>query len=219
MKLIRYHDVILNLLVEHLQTSSVCLPNVPIGASWSMSGGSRGKVDVLAIKKCYREPDITIYEVKGSKNDLMQDIRSEKFRKYYPHCNRLVFAYPYGMVSDDVIPSDCGIITWNKDKKSWHTKRRGVSKKPDIDIEMMLSVLMSVDARYTKRAERLDREQAVFKRMLSKFMKLTGLKTVVGRDLEDSIGGLKYEIEEMCCLQAGLKAYKKEKRDRGYGQI
>jgi hypothetical protein len=64
-----------------------------------------------------------------------------------PYCHRLVFAVPLGMKVDD-IPHDCGICTYNPEKKTWNFFRRGeVNRTPQFDLETLLAVLYAMDKR------------------------------------------------------------------------
>lgn len=148
------HDELLMNLADSLDGSRIVMTDIPPGSSWL---SHRGYIDVISFAPHYRKPDICVYEIKVSRADLFRDIKSEKWRKYQPHCHRMVFAFPYGMATLDEIPPECGIITYNHDKKSWHNARHGiVNKDPQFDLEMLMGMLLSYDTRMKKERNKVE---------------------------------------------------------------
>ena len=69
---------------------NVVISEVPLGSKTIQS--SVGVPDLFVMRKSYRKPDIRIYEVKRTIGDLATDIRSQKYQRYEPYCDRLYFA-------------------------------------------------------------------------------------------------------------------------------
>ena len=203
------HEELILSLAETLSGSNVVIPNVHLGASWTLSGGGRGIVDLLAFKFKYKKPDITIYEIKSSRADLRGDLKREKYRKYMPHCHRLVFAVPLGMKVDD-IPDDCGICTYNPEKKTWHFKRRGkVNPEPQFDLETLLAVLYAMD----KRDVVLKQHQIASSLLDGKIMQWLDIKKAFGKKVADIISEHRY-MENDLRLVKGSNQMLREAKDR-----
>ena len=84
-----------------------------IGAAWmaQYSGQGLPKPDVFTIQKTFARRAIAAYEVKATKADFQSDIRSGKWSKYLPYCNRFYFATPRGLVTKAEIPPEAGWLT------------------------------------------------------------------------------------------------------------
>lgn len=70
-----------------------------------------GRADVYAFRPWGSFRDQTVYEVKVSRSDFWNDVNKGKYRKYLPHCHRLFFVVPAGLVKKAEVPEGCGLIT------------------------------------------------------------------------------------------------------------
>jgi len=110
-----------------------------IGSRW-MTGGRMGIPDVMTIECSFTKPHITIYEVKAERSDFLSDIRSGKWQRYLPICNRLIFATPAGLVKRDEIPPETGLLV--KGEKSWSSVKAAPTRGPiEIEESMWLALL------------------------------------------------------------------------------
>lgn len=139
------HDELANNLANTLTINNhIVFEKVGLGAAWSNFNNRRGIVDVISFRPSHMKPDITVYEVKVSRADLMRDIETEKYKKYMNHCGRLVFAFPCEIAKAKEIPNDCGVATFNSDKKTWHFARRGNENMSYVfDNDMFMTLLIS----------------------------------------------------------------------------
>lgn len=85
--------------------------------------------DLIAIKKSFTSFHITIYEVKANRPDFLQEMRSEKWRKYLPHCNQFYFAIQRNVADIKEIPPEAGIMFYHND--FWRRRREGAWRKLD----------------------------------------------------------------------------------------
>jgi hypothetical protein len=98
------------------------------------------RADVVTVRPSYVNFQVNIYEVKVSRADFLQDSKSKKWQKYIPHCHKIYFAAPKGLLSKSEIPIGCGLIVRNN--KSWHVVKRAVDNGTvDIPYETMMSML------------------------------------------------------------------------------
>lgn len=152
------HDELAHMLAERLEENGrIVLEKVNLGGVWSrMGSNTRGIVDVIAFAPHFNNPDITVYEIKVGRADFRSDIITDKWKKYQKFCNRVVFAFPYGLIEKEEIPEDAGMVTWNQDKKTWHFAKRGnTNPKPEFDFEMLMALLLSWDKKMKRKEARI----------------------------------------------------------------
>jgi hypothetical protein len=139
------HDELANNLANTLTLNNrIVFEKVGLGPAWVVHDNRRGIVDVISFRPSHTVPDITIYEVKVSRGDLFGDINSGKYKKYLNHCWRLVFAFPCEIAKACEIPKECGVATYNRDKKTWHFQRRGFENyEYRFDNDMFMTLLIS----------------------------------------------------------------------------
>lgn len=102
--------------------SDIFLTEVKTDSTWV---GRPQRCDAVAVKPSWTNPCITIYEVKVSRNDFMQD---EKYVGYLPLCHRFYFAAPLGIIKPDELREDIGLITYNPDTGGLRTVRKALYK-------------------------------------------------------------------------------------------
>ncbi len=89
--------------------------DVPLGSVWfAPYGEGVPRADLVEIKPSYTRFCVSIYEVKVSRADFLSDIKSGKWRGYLPHCHRIYFATPAGLVDKKEIPYESTINQINK---------------------------------------------------------------------------------------------------------
>lgn len=114
--------------------------DVPLGSvSLAPYGEGVPRADLVEIKPSYTRFCVSIYEVKVSRADFLSDIKSGKWRGYLPHCHRIYFATPTGLVNKKEIPEEAGWIV--RGKCGWNTLKAAPARKVEIPKETLLSLL------------------------------------------------------------------------------
>lgn len=103
----------------------VVAEEIAIEGSW----GDHGRLDVVLFRALngYRKIIIEGYEVKATRSDFLSDVRSEKWRRYLPRLTRFNFAAPIGVIKEDELPPEAGLVeqgTTRDGKVYWHRVRR-----------------------------------------------------------------------------------------------
>lgn len=128
-------DIILRHLAKR-HTKDVFITEVKNGPTWF---ASHLRLDAVAIKKSWRHPCFTAYEVKVDRNDFLRD---EKWPLYRQYCHRLFFACPDGLIAPEELPEDIGLIYYDPEKDSLHTKRQALFRDIEIPWEMLYYIIM-----------------------------------------------------------------------------
>lgn len=111
---------------------------VPLGSVWLNKKGL-GIADVLTVKPSYNNFLLDVFECKVTRSDLMNDIKTEKYKKYLDHCNRFYYACVDGIVKKEDIPDECGLIV-RKDN-TWYTAKAAKVRNVDIPKHTLLSMI------------------------------------------------------------------------------
>lgn len=98
------------------------------------------RFDAISIKKSWTKPCITGYEVKVSRNDFLHD---DKYIHYKNYCNRLYMVCPKGLIQQEEIPDDIGLIYYNTEKKTLFTKRMAHLRDIEINASLLYYILIS----------------------------------------------------------------------------
>jgi len=114
---------------------------IPLGSVWANYYRKNGVpiADVLTVRPSYTKFNIDIFECKVSRGDLLNDIRSEKYKKYLPYCNRFYFVVPRGLTDKEEIPEECGLIL--KSERSFYTRKSAIARYPELNIEMLMALI------------------------------------------------------------------------------
>ncbi len=106
------------------------------GDSWAS-----GRVDVVAVKPHrYAQRDIRAYECKSSRRDFMQDVGSDKWRRYLLVFPRVYFAVPSGLVTKAEVPEEAGLIV--RGDKGWTTVKAARGHiPPNLSVNSILALL------------------------------------------------------------------------------
>lgn len=159
------HDELLYCLENHLNESgNIAIPNMCLGSRWVKSASTTpGIADIVCFRPHYNRKETRIFEIKVSRSDLFADIRAEKWKKYLPYCEYVVFAFPRGMARLDEIPIEAGVWTYNADKKTWSASRRGLHSDPSYGNDFWFAALLGQKTRVDKRIAQIDAEQDLIK--------------------------------------------------------
>lgn len=125
---------------------------VPLGSVW-LNYGAIGQADVITIKPSYNRFNLDIYEVKVQRSDFLQDVKSGKYKKYLPHCNRLYFAVLEGVATKEEMPDDVGLLI--KKEKTWYTAKAAKKREIEHTKEMLMALAFSNGRVYQKRRKDL----------------------------------------------------------------
>lgn len=111
-----------------------------LGAWWDSTPSNPTPVpDVYAMKKSYANHQATAYELKVSRGDYLRDVNNGKYQRYLPHCTRLLFAVPAGLVKKDEVPAECGLIV--RGPKGWAVQKTAPARKWTPDTGVLLSLI------------------------------------------------------------------------------
>ncbi|WP_438717047.1 MmcB family DNA repair protein [Enterococcus sp. AZ109] len=102
--------------------------------------GSNVRMDAVAIKKSWSQPNIIGYEIKVSRADFEQD---HKWPKYYEQCHTFSFVCPRGLIQPEELPGDVGLIWFNPDKGTLYTKRKAKYRTIDLHAGLLLYIIMN----------------------------------------------------------------------------
>lgn len=210
------HEKLLEDLTTKFDPSNTVIIKEPNLGSAFKQRGHVPKPDLVVMNKAYK-PNITIYEVKATRSDLLHDTKSLKWEKYLPFADRLYFALAPGVVWEDVLGNQpVGIM--QRGANGWRTVR-SAPKNPHRQVfpeEVWLSLIFKItDDRKQKqsRVERLEHEkEALLRNDLkvlagSKIKELRELAVQINSDTEK----IKYakqdaRAEIFAELQTQLKA-------------
>lgn len=98
------------------------------------------RLDAVAIKKSWKKPCITGYEVKVDRQDFLRD---EKWPGYRQYCHRFYFSCPVGLIALEELPDDIGLIYYNPDKDCISTKRTALFREIEIPWDMLYYLVVS----------------------------------------------------------------------------
>lgn len=98
------------------------------------------KLDALAFKKSWAHPAIIGYEIKVDRSDFMRD---NKWPTYLSLCNQFSFVCPTGLIAPEELPQEVGLIYYNPEKCTLHTKRKAMHRLIDEPINMYKYIIMS----------------------------------------------------------------------------
>jgi len=120
------------------QVRDAFFTEVKNGSSWFSDHLLR--LDAIAIKKSWKNPCITGYEVKVDRQDFLRD---DKWPGYLKYCHRFSFACPVGLIKPDELPEDVGLIYYNPEKDCISTKRKAAFRVIEIPWEMLYYLVIS----------------------------------------------------------------------------
>lgn len=193
-------------LADHLRAGGwVTFTEMPLGSVFEHDG-RLPRADVLAFKKSYVQPLVSIYEVKISAQDAYRDIDTGKWEKYLPYCQRFFYAMPGGLLRDKDVPTTCGLMV--KGENGWMVRRAPKARPFPLDGNMLLACLFRGYEWYTgdkRREERL--------RMLELHRPITRRRAKeLGHKLGVLIANPSGDLEEAARLKEVAEAYLGEEK-------
>jgi hypothetical protein len=84
------------------------------------------RADLLAMRRKMTHGPMLIVEIKTSRNDLLNDLRKEKWRGYL-NDGAVTFAFPAGLADPSEIPTEAGVIIRIAQGWSWRRSPRWTS--------------------------------------------------------------------------------------------
>ena len=131
--------------------------NVTLGSVYQrrfdkIGSGCPPRADVVSIHPSYNKFCITIYEIKENRADFQSDIRSDKWKKYLPFCNRFYFAVKEGVTQKGEIPSGVGLIMYREDEKRWSFKKSAKRRELTQDEQFIYMLQSLIFHRQTSRS-------------------------------------------------------------------
>lgn len=97
-------------------------------------------MDALAMRKSWANPCISAYEIKVSRSDFQKD---QKWPGYLKYCNQFSFVCPKGLIDQDELPAEVGLIYYNPEKQTLYTKRKAKHRLIDPPVDLYIYLLMS----------------------------------------------------------------------------
>jgi hypothetical protein len=132
------HQLVRALELRHRDRDDFFLTEVKSGPTWF--DNNMIKLDALAIKKSWKTPLFTGYEIKVSRQDFLND---RKWPGYLKYCHEFSFVCPTGLIQPEELPKEVGLVYFNPDRETLYTKRKAVYRTIDIPPEMLMYIIMS----------------------------------------------------------------------------
>ncbi len=134
-------------LAEHLRGSGwltfteIEVPGTEASYGRERGSTTSGRVDVAALKPgAYSRKDLRAYEVKVSRSDFLNDVNSQKYKRYLQVFHRVYFAVPKGLVTKDELPDGVGLIT--RSEKGWHVLKAAKGHEPThLSVDSILALM------------------------------------------------------------------------------
>ena len=129
-----------------------------LGSWWASTPSAPTPVpDVYAMKKSYANHQATAYELKTSRSDFLRDVNGGKYQRYLPHCTRLLFAVPAGLVKPDEVPAECGLIV--RGPKGWAVQKTARAREWKPEVTVLLSLIFRGQEQEKEGRDLRDRER------------------------------------------------------------
>lgn len=119
------------------------------------AGWTEARIDCLAVRAWSGMPkghERVAIEIKVSKADYASEMKSGKWQHFYRLCHRFAFAVPYGLISVDDVPAECGLIEITGSGARW--TRQAPRHEPE---DLPEGVFAEVVRRLSRHEERLRR--------------------------------------------------------------
>lgn len=158
-------------------------------------GGSPAIADVMFLRGSFSKPYWFIYECKVTRSDFLSDVRSEKYKKYFPFCNYFAFACPTGLIKQDEIPADCG-LTYISPDGNCRAVKVGRWRPIDLDALTMKALCLRIVFKIH------DRKEAK-RRLFSQIVPVEDVKLEHRR--REYADLIRYKADEISNLKAVLK--------------
>lgn len=116
----------------------VFLTNVKNGRSWD--NDNLLIMDALAIRRSWRKPCFTGYEIKVDRSDFLRD---QKWPGYLEFCHEFYFVCPVGLIQPEELPSEVGLIYYNPEKDCILTRRKALYRPVEIPYDLLMYLVMT----------------------------------------------------------------------------
>lgn len=182
---IPHSDLIDKLVENRLAMHFIVFAEVGIGSRWLQ----RNKLpvpDVMTLRYSYTRPDITIYDIKNSRQDFSQDVNKAKYKRYLTFCDRFYFAVSIGLLRKNEVPEDAGLIVYNSEKNTWSVVKSSPRYVAELDRIDWQSLMMAKYA--TERRARRLKDRIVWKENLSVADKVKNLSCEIELKLREVEG-------------------------------
>lgn len=126
---------------RHASRGDFFMTQVKSGPTWAARRGELLVFDALAVRRSWSRPCVTIYEIKTSRQDFLND---EKWPRYREYCNRFYFACPAGLISPDELSPGIGLVAYDPaGKNPLRTVRMAVMADTPIPPQMFMHIVIS----------------------------------------------------------------------------
>lgn len=116
----------------------VFLTNVKNGRSWDSD--NLLIMDALAIRRSWKKPCFTGYEIKVDRSDFLRD---QKWPGYLKFCHEFYFVCPAGLIQPEELPNEVGLIYYNIEKDCLLTKRKALYRQVEIPADLLMYLVMN----------------------------------------------------------------------------
>jgi chaperonin cofactor prefoldin len=111
------------------------LTEVKTGSTWF---DKFYKIDAMAMAKSWRNPKVTMYEIKVNRNDFLRD---QKYQNYFAFCHEFYFACIPDLIQRDEIDAHAGLIY--STGKSNRIIKKALYREQQIPSEIFQYIIMN----------------------------------------------------------------------------
>jgi hypothetical protein len=185
----------------------VFLTNVKNGRSWDSD--NLLIMDALAIRRSWKKPCFTGYEIKVDRSDFLRD---QKWPGYLKFCHEFYFVCPVSLIQPEELPNEVGLIYYNPEKDCISTKRKALYRPIEIPSDLLMYLVMS----------RINSDAHPFfsnkREYFEAFVKEKAEKEKIGRYIAREYGSYVTELsEEIRRLKRDLEMV--QKKARAYDEL
>lgn len=114
------------------------LTEVKTGRTWYNEDLLR--LDAVAVKKSWKHPCITVYEVKVDRQDFLRD---DKWHGYMNYGHQMYFACPKGIVKANELPPEVGLMVYNPERDTIRVQRKAQFRDVELPTELLYYIALS----------------------------------------------------------------------------
>jgi len=114
------------------------------------------RMDAWTMKRSWTHSCATVYEIKVSRSDFLQD---DKWRGYLPYCNQFYFVCPPGVIDKSEIPPEAGLLVTTTNGARLLTKKKAPYYERDIPDSLYRYVLKARARITTPNESSIDRRE------------------------------------------------------------
>jgi hypothetical protein len=128
-------DQILKLLAEK-HAGDIFVPECKNGPTW---GGTHFRLDAWVMNRSWSRMCMTGYEIKVTRSDFLHD---QKLQTYLPLCHQLYMVAPKGIVHDNELPAEIGLMEVASTGNRLLTRKKAPHRTIDPPSELLIYILM-----------------------------------------------------------------------------